>query len=489
MSLLARIKLNDFHWSFLVMLAWGAIILSSGLLRLDAYGIEEGAARALLIIWSLSDRVISTAFVMGIPDLRALVYLPLGLYWPGSILAAKVYTLILGFLAIFVLYRWQKRRGSAEAALIASGLLLCLPGLLDQVDALGAGPYLMLCFATGHWLDQRYRRSERPLGGWFFLQLLLVALTVSLHPAGLAYPLALAWRWVRLPIDARQQRHVFIGIVLALLFIAVLRMAWGTTDWLMNPLPSLSHALFGPAGDGTPALVMAGLVALLLLLLCLLERRRLADDILTPALTGSTLIGLVAADGAWALLAMTALFHLGIPRLLACNEAVQGQGFLSKRGISMVLIFIATLLFVQADKAHYLLNERDQLGATDQLIQTLGDIVRDEDSDRIVVMSQWPGKTMLAIRRPVLPLPPDYAKLETLAKNLEGISHIVFDPFDEANAALKQKLSLLSSRTKTLELERHGVIVAIEPEDQGGDPPSSSSHPGKAHPEPTNSGS
>ena len=69
------------------------------------------------MIWSLSDRVISTAFVMGVADLRALIYLPLGLYWPGSILAAKVYTLILGFLAVFGLYRWQKRRGSGEAAL------------------------------------------------------------------------------------------------------------------------------------------------------------------------------------------------------------------------------------------------------------------------------------------------------------------------------------------------------------------------------------
>ena len=488
MSLPARIKLNDFHWAFLVMLTWGAVILSSGLLRLDAYGVEEGAARALLIIWSLSDRVISTAFVMGIPDLRALIYLPLGLYWPGSILAAKVYTLILAFLAIFVLFRWQKRRRSAEAALIASGLLLCLPGLLAQVDALGSGPYLLLCLATGYWLDERYRRSERPLGGWFFLQLLLVALTVSLHPAGLGYPLALAWRWIRLPIDNRQQRHVFIGILLALLFITVLRMAWGTTDWFVNPLTSLSHALFGPAGDGTPALVVAGFMALLLLLLCLLERRRLADDILTPALVGGTLTGLVAADGAWALLAMATLLHLGIPRLLASNEAVRGRGFLSKRGFSMAVVFIGTLLFVQADKAHYLLNQRNQLGATDQLIQTLDDIVHDEDSDRVVVMSQWPGKTMLAIHRPVLPLPPAYDKVETLAKNLEGISHIVFDPFDQDNAALKKKLSMLSSRTKTLDLERHGVIVAIRPQGQDDGTPPPSSHPGKARPGPTNAG-
>ncbi len=477
MSFITRIKNfrpSDFHWSIVVLLTWGAAVLGSGLLRFDAYGIEEGAARALLIIWSLSDRVISTAFIMGIPDLRPLVYLPLGLYWPGSLLAAKVYTLLLAFLAILVLYRWQKRRTTPEAALVASGLLLILPGLVAQIDALGAGPYLLLCLATGHWLDHRYRRSERPLGGWFFLQILLVGLTVSLHPAGLAYPLALAWRWYRAPVDGRQQRHVFIGIGLALLFITILRMTWGTVDWLAPPLPSLARALFGPAADGTVAQVVAGLTGLLILALAWLERRRLATDIMTPALVGASLIGLLAADGVWALVAMTTLFHLGIPRLIASNDAVRGRGFLPKRGIVMAVVFIASLLFMQADKAHYLLNERNQLDDTDQLIQTLAEIVRDADSDEVVVMSQWPGRTMLAIRRPVLPLPPGATDAETLAGNLDGISHIVFDPFDEAHADLKRKLALLSTRTETLELGRGGAIVAIRSEGETAPSPSPS---------------
>ncbi len=97
-------------------------------------------------------------------------------------------------------------------------------------------------------------------------------------------------------------------------------------------------------------------------------------------------------------------------------------------------------------------------------------------------MSQWPGKTLLAIRRPVLPLPPDYAKVETLAKNLDGISHIVFDPFDKANAPLKQKLSMLSSRTKTLDLQRHGVIVAIGPRQNDASPSPTTGQASQADP-------
>ncbi len=479
MPSIPRIKLNDFHWALLIALAWGAIILSSHLLRLDGYGIEESAARVLLIIWSLSDQVISTAFLFGIPDMRALLFLPLGLYWPGSILAAKVYTLILSFIAILILYRWQKRNSSAEAALLASGLLLILPGLLIQIDQLATGPYLLLAFATGHWLNLRYRRSQRPLGGWFFFQLVLLAITISLHPAGLAYPIALAWSWYKTPVDGRQQRHIYIGIFLALLFITILNMAWGTTHWLANPLDALAQTLLGDAeSNGSMGMLLALVVSLFIILLIFLQRSSLAKDMMTLTLVLATFIGLVNADGAWGLIAITTLLYLGIPRLLATNNAIQGNGFAQKRGITLALVFIASLLFTQANKAHYQLTERNQLSNAEQTIFALADIVRGEDSNDIIIMSQWPGKTMLAIHRPVLPLPRDYPDSKTLLRYLEGVSHIIFDPFDAGNQKLKDMLAMLSAETKTLVLDEHGVIVALRQQNNNdGEQKNSGKHP------------
>jgi len=456
--------MRPIYWAALVLIGWGAVVLSTHSLRFDGFGIDEAAARALLLNWSVSDRVISTVFVFGLPDLRCLMFLPLGLYWPGSLLAAKVFTLIMAFLATYALYRWSHRRVGGEAALIAAGLFLISPGLLSQIDSIGSGPYLLLAFAVGAWLDHRYRQAQRPLGGWFFIQLLLIAFVVSLHPMGLAYPLALVLNWHRNPVDERQQKHLYIGVILAITFEFILRMGWGGgLDWLQNPLPYLQSAIGGSMLAGTDfGLIVAVLAAALLLIALIPVRRQLTGDILLSSLVLATIVGLFSGDANWGLVAMATLLFIGTPGLIAVNEAFPGHGLMAKRGLVLGLTFLLSLLFLQADKAHYLRVEGDQLGDVDQLILALVDEIKDTPVDDTLVMSQWPGKTMLVIKRPVLPLPPNFADGETLLKNIKGVSHLMFDPFSPENHQLRTNLSQISTRTETLTLQKDGVIILIK---------------------------
>ena len=198
-------KITPRYQALLILLAWGTILLTAGLIRVDAFGIEEGAARALLLVWSVVDRVINPIFIMGLPDLRALLFAPVGIYWPGSITAAKVFTGLITFASALFFHRWSRSTNNNETALIGAGLLLIAPLTLAQINAISAGPYLLLGFGLGLWMNQSYRRVARPLGGWFFLQLLLIAILTSIHPIALAYPLALIIEWRKNPIDIKQQ--------------------------------------------------------------------------------------------------------------------------------------------------------------------------------------------------------------------------------------------------------------------------------------------
>ena len=179
-------------WILVALVVWGGLALL--LLRHDSYGLEEGAAHALLLNWTLVDGVANPVFTFGVPDFRAVLYIPVAIYWSGSVLAAKVFTLLITFGAALLLYRWISRETNREAALIASGLWLIAPLTLHTADSLGVGVYLVAIFALGAWLDDAYRAEPRPLGGKYFAQMVLTAISVSLHPAGLAYPLVLAVR-------------------------------------------------------------------------------------------------------------------------------------------------------------------------------------------------------------------------------------------------------------------------------------------------------
>lgn len=451
-------------WILGVLLVWGGIALWANLMRFDAFGIEEPAARALLLNWSVADRVINPVVVFGAPDLRALLYIPLGAYWTGSLVAVKVFSLLIGFAAALLLYKWTRRTSGDEAALLATGLFLISPLLVQQMDTLGTGPYLLLLFALGAWTDARYRAAQRPLGGWFFLHILLMITMVSLHPAGLAYPLALALYWRRNPLDARQKRHIYIAAAAAVIFVLLFRLGWPALEWLRNPLVFLGWALVGHPpgvqsgwGWGIPA-------AFLLVLLFIKERRTIVDDLLNCALWLALVIGAVAADGAWALIALALLLYRGMPLLIEMNAAWNRAGFFGQRGLVMMALIVAAILFSHGDKAYHAAVVSGSLDGSDEVIRALTAELEGMDEDaKITIVSQWPARTMLATRHTAFPLPPSDQTREQLRHSLARVNYIVFDPYDKKNKSLTRHLSELTDVNETLILLEGGAVLRVRP--------------------------
>jgi hypothetical protein len=454
-------------WPLALLCLWGGAILWLDLVRLDAFGLDEGAAMALLLNWSVSDQVANTVTIFGGPDLRALLFVPLGAYWSGSILAAKVFTLIVSFAALYLLHRWRRQALDAhgeETALIASGLLLIAPVTLGLADSIAAGPYLLLLFGLGWLLDRKYRASEHRISSLYFVQTLLVAITVTLHPMGLAYPLALAWHWHRNPKSAQQQKQVWIGIGIATVIVLVMRLGWIALPWGENPLSSLSYAVLGNR-FGDPALISPwpGLLpAALLVLVVIWQWRALLNDLLGTTLLIALLLGLLAADANWALLALVVILHAGIPLLIRLNQALGGRmGFVGQRGLVLLAILVVATVFMQADRATALRIASGVLAPQDELIQALMPEAAAKDA-RFLAASQWPARTMLAVRGDVLPLPPAAAdSAEQQLAMMKGVTHVMFDHNDPDNTRLAQNFRALTGATQTVARLPGGVILKL----------------------------
>ncbi|MFQ5469116.1 MAG: hypothetical protein ACE5EH_02290 [Gammaproteobacteria bacterium] len=451
------------YWTLFSLLCWGGVILSSGVLRFDAYGIDESAAKALLLSWSVADRVISPVVIFGLPDFRSILFLPVGLYWPGSILAAKVFTLLIMFIGAMFFYRWNKNNSGAESALIATGLLLISPLTLAQIDAIGIGPYLIFTFGLGIWLDQKHRTANKPLGAWYFIQLLLIVFAVSLHPMALAYPIALAIYWYNNPVDEKQQKHAFIGIGLATIFALLLHIGWTHVIWFSNPFGLFINIVIGEWTTDTLRMMIGSVLLGLLVITLLADWKSLTSSLTGLILMISFIIGLTCADETWALLSFLLLVYLGTPRLIRVNAALGKNGFAGQRGIVMVVFSLLAILFMQADKAQYYANAQNQLSPQDRLILTLESMFLDIDEEtEILVMSEWPARTMLATKRNVLPLPPSFENSQELMENIKGTTHVMFDKSSEQNKVLGTQLAELSGLTKTLSLQEGGVIMEIK---------------------------
>lgn len=465
-------KIPPQSWMLLILCLWGGAILWLGLVRLDAFGLDEGAAMALLLNWSVSDQVANPVTTFGGPDLRALLFIPLGLYWSGSILAAKVFTLIISFAALALLYRWQKEGSHAhaeETALIATGLLLIAPVTLGLADSISTGPYLLLLFGLGWIVDRKYRASEHRISSLYFVQKLLVAITVTLHPMGLAYPLALAWHWHRNPKSAQQKKQVWIGIAVAVIIVLAMQVGWIALPWLENPLTSLSYAMLGNK-TADPALLsqLPGIVPAALLLVVLLRNgRQLLQDLLGSCLLFALLLGLLVADYNWALVAMVVLLHAGIPLLIRANQVVGKQmGFAGQRGLVMLVILVVTTVFMQADRAQGVRIASGLLSPQDELIQRLTEEAAIKDS-RFLAASQWPARTMLAVRGDVLPLPPAASDAAEQLAMMKGLTHVIFAHNDPDNTQLARNFRELTNDMLTLARQPGGVILKLRDSDAG----------------------
>ncbi|NNM81804.1 MAG: hypothetical protein HKL98_04250 [Burkholderiales bacterium] len=444
-----------------VFLTWGALLLFF-FIRYDSYGIDENAARALMFVWSIVDGVAHPVVVLGAPDFRALLFIPIGLMWTGNIAAAKILTLLVMAASSLLLYDWADRTLGRESALIATGLLLVSPLAITQIDSLGAGPYLLLATGLGFWLDRTYRAEPRPLGGWYFSQIFLIGLSVSLHPAGLAYPISLAWHWYRNPVDVRQQRHYYFGIAAMTIFVLLIRMGWSDLPWLQNPIRIFAMLVTGPIDLISTAGWMTGAVIAAILLFTLFKSpSRTFGNLGGRTLALGVVLGSLSADFSWAMLVLAFLLYVGIARIIEIHDSIPGEGFLVKRGGVFFLIFVLATAFMLNNRGDYEYRKIFPLSEEDKLLGAVALVARSEQNKHILVASQWPGKTMITCQCDVLPLPSPAKDPATQLAMLKGINYMVFNPRDPKNEILSRNLALLGEQTETVALRGSGVVIRI----------------------------
>jgi len=452
------------YWGFIVLLAWGGAILGLGLVRFSSYHVDETSARALLLTWSLVQQVATPIPLAQLPDLRTLLLLPLAIYWPGSLVAAKVFSILLAFAAAALIYRWSKQTTSREVALIAAALLLICPLTVQQIDAVGAAPFLLLAFGLGPGLERRYRAGQRLVSGWYFSLILLATFAVSLHPAGLAYPLALAWSWYKSPIAPRQ-KPLYIGLVAGPLFILLFQGGWVSPHWLANPVSPLASVFSGtPTAMGQSSTLAGFLMLFLLIGLFVLDHAFLTRDFMGRLLLLAVLVGLSAADDTWGLTALVVILFRGMHYLVLVNEKLNRPGLLGERGIVLACLFVLATAFMVGDKTYAQVIRTHTLSPQDKLIQDTAKIAKVEEKlkgQQVRIASQWPGRTMLACKCYVLPLPPPAPDNEAFIKQIHGIDYIVFDHKDRANKDLVREIAKAGGALETVAIKSAGVILQV----------------------------
>ncbi len=458
------------YWLPLTLAAWTALVLLTGQIRSDNFGLDEGAARALLLTWTLAEQITNPIALMGAPDLRALIYLPMGIYWPGSLLALKVYTLILAFIGIWALMRWSQSHKESESALIATGLLLVSPFLFKNINAAATGPYLLLAFGLSWWVDQAYRASTRPLGAWYFVQMLIAAVAISLHPAGLALPIALLWHWRHNPTDQRRQKLIYAGVAAVFIIMLSTQLGWVNLNWFKNPMQALNYATLHLSMDEplTAGYFLGFILLGVFALVAWSDRDFIKRDFLTTQLFSASVLGLLAADIGWTLILWSYLLYRGLPQLIRLHARIPANNFLGQRGLVMVLIFILATLFMRADRLESTALSEGITNVEDELIQSLAEKYKDKETLQLRIASQWPARTMLITRRDTFRLPPEVSDGTKLAQITQGLTHIVFNHNDPLNAHLSRNIAELGNKMKTLAIQPGGVIIEVsEPVDKG----------------------
>lgn len=454
------------YWGLIALIAWIGIAISLDLIRLSPFAIDEQAAKGLLLTWTVADNIINPIVIFGVPDFRALLYIPIGAYWPGNLLAAKILVLIVGFLAVTMLYHWAKKFPYTDTAIIASALLLISPSMITQIDSMAAGPYILLGFVLGVWLDNAYRRTERVFGGWYFSQMLWIAILTTIHPIALAYPIALAWRWYKNPHEHKKSRHIYVGIAISAILSLLLINGWQNLNFFGNPVEQLAISLQGSVIWSKEDIVWApGMVAAALLVFILtLDSKFLTSDFLGSILALCILIGLIMPDGSWALVCLTLLLYRGIYYVVAYNQSLNKTGFIGQRGVVAIVVLLVSTHFMMQDKNHVLTIRHAILAPVDELIQSVMAEAADPN-EPFRVASQWPARTMLATKRDVFPLPPALDDLDEMREVVRSVTHFAFDPNDPANKDLVRALANLSGETETLGLLKAGAIVKVKDHD------------------------
>ena len=442
--------------------------LYMALFRYDNYGIEEGAARALLINWSIIHEVANATPLFGMPDLRAIMFIFLDLHWAGSLPAAKVFTLFVLLGTALMLYRWLEAYDNAETAIMATALLLIAPITVMQVDSISPGIFLLFCFTSAFWLHDLYSHALRTLAGSFFLLMLMSAFAVSLHPMGLALPMALLILWLPKQdetLSMAKRRNIFIGTTVTTALILLMRWGWTGLEPTHDYLANLGIILTGsPILQATPptgfGLILASILGLVIAFYFYARNFELFS--LTIAL--ACIIGLFLPDTSWTLISLLCILFLGLPQLVAIHRRSGIQSLMGQRGLVLILVIVCTSMFTSANKHYYTMGQLKLKSDTDYLIHS-AELIANNDKAEFIMASQWPARTMLATRRDVLPLPPQSitqdAKL--FIEKTKGITHYMFNPNTPENAALSRTSMSLGKRMETIELLPAGIILQVNP--------------------------
>jgi hypothetical protein len=407
---------------------------------------------------------------------------PAGILWTGNVVAAKITTMLVMSIAAWALHAWRHRNGAVETALIGTGLLLISPLVLAQIDTVSAGAYLIAAFILGAWSDLMYRESKRAFGGMYFAQIFLCAVAISLHPAGLAYPIALLWTWIKNPLNQDHRNYFIGGIVFVTAITMILISGWNHVVWFANPVRSLSSLLMGPSDSEEFGAFrwIAGVGMLFVLLIVLWKKAaNMWADFFGRTLLLALLIGSLVGDETFAVVALVICLYWGLPLLLRSNPN-DNRGFWGQRGLALFLTVVISTSFMMVDKARYLTMLTGSLSPRDALIKVLAEdsglFLNDESSQnsaekKIRVASQWPGLTMLACRCDALPLPPNAKDSEALLALLHGIDFLIFDPRNPINNSLAHNLATMDAgKVETVALRTGGVIVQVLP-NSGSRPP------------------
>ncbi len=480
-------------WAIVALVIWALAVTL--LIDRSPYGLDEATARAVLFLWSISDAVASPIVTLGIPDFRAVYLIPAGVVFPGSLLAAKLCALLAMLAVALGLFRWRRAHGDAEAALIATGLLLISPLAVAAIDHIALGPFLVLSFLLGAWADRIYRANRIRFSGTYFAQLFAVVASVTLHPAGLALPLSLAIGWLRTPpqepaapalVPGSERAHVLLGIGLAALAGVLMAGGWPHQSWLGNPLVALPREIFAfhpeSATGDTVAAILGAVLALALAGVLWGIRTSLRGDCLAACLAIGVLLSLANGDSTCAVLVLVLLLYWGFPLLLRLRLGT-AAGFVGQRGAAFVLLVLLSTGFLSSDRSTYEhLRTGPELSAQDELLRAMSDavlkahpanpqpgLVTEDEKARSGprVASQWPGRAMIACRCSALPLPPASEDEVLFLANLKGTEFVVFDPLDPANRALSRSFAVLGgARAETLALQAGGVLLRLHPEAQ-----------------------
>jgi len=439
----------------------GLSVIYMACFRYDLYGIEEGAARALLLNWALGSNILNPVAILGLPDMRSLLFSPLNFHWIGDLIAAKTLVMFLTLATGLMLYRWAEKQLDDETALFATGLWLIAPLTMSQADSLGAGNFMILACVLCYWSAGYYRASTHAMPGNYFVLLLLIALASSMHPAGIGMAIGLAWHETRVHRPKQRKRiALLIGLSLMFFFVLASRTGWPSLELFSNPILALATVLEGDLAD-VPSFGVGLLVLGLLLLALFAGIRRIRDDLFSTMLLGGIVVGAVSADIAWAELVLTYILFEGLHGLISVNNRFGGHGLMRRRGIIVVCVLVLTLGFMLGDKQRFLFNRAHGMHRVDRVIAKIGELTSNMTGQTLVA-SQWPGRTMLATRRGALPLPPVHTgDPDRFLRQMHGVIFLVYDHHDLRMKAMNRQVAELSNRIKTESILPGGIILRL----------------------------